>query len=131
MNRRVFLPRLLREVVVSLFKKPSTREYPFEGIEVPEGLRGKMHLDFEKCIGCGLCFRTCPSGAIELWEVSGKKAPCFHFDICVFCYLCVDVCPRNAILATNTFEMATGKKSELEVPPSPNPSATVNPKGGI
>ncbi len=130
LEKQVLLPRLLREVIVSLFKRPSTKEYPFEKLEVPETLRGKMHVDFDKCISCGLCSRNCPSKAIELVEVSGKKAPCFHFDTCVFCYLCVEVCPRNAILPSNAFELATMKKSNLEVPPSPNPSSALNAPGG-
>jgi len=113
------LPKLLREVVASILKSPSTQHYPLEKIDVPAGSRGKMHLDFDSCISCGLCFRNCPSGAIELLEVSGKRAPCFHFDTCVFCYMCVEVCPRSAIKPSNDFEIATQEKSDLEVPPSP------------
>jgi ferredoxin len=36
---------------------------------------GKMHVDRERCIGCGLCVTTCPSGALKLVEKEQRKVP--------------------------------------------------------
>ena len=36
---------------------------------------GKMQVDGERCIGCGLCVTTCPSGALRLVEKEQRKVP--------------------------------------------------------
>jgi Fe-S-cluster-containing hydrogenase component 2 len=36
---------------------------------------GKMRVDRERCIGCGLCVTTCPSGALSLVENPQRKVP--------------------------------------------------------
>ncbi|MBN1660420.1 MAG: 4Fe-4S binding protein [Anaerolineae bacterium] len=48
----------------------------------------------ERCTGCGLCLRECPSGAI-----SGQPKEPHAIDpaLCSRCRLCYDVCPVDAI----------------------------------
>ncbi len=45
------------------------------------------------CVGCGLCSRVCPQGAIKL--IGGKAY--VEEEKCIRCYQCVKVCPRGAI----------------------------------
>jgi len=52
-----------------------------------------MIVDWETCIGCGLCAETCPIEAISM--TSEKKASIS--DICVDCKACTKVCPKDAI----------------------------------
>ena len=110
---------LLGDVVRSLFSKPATEQYPFVRYAVPDRLRGKLVYDPEKCSGCQLCIKDCPSNAIELLVVD-KKAKKFvmryHADRCVYCAQCVDNCRFECLNMSNEqWELASTDKAAFEV----------------
>lgn len=104
---------IFKEIIIQVFKRPFTRKYPHERPAIPEGFRGMHIFNTDLCIGCGLCYRDCPSGAIELIEIGGKKKPIFHLDLCIFCYQCAESCPREAIKSSGIFEVASKSRSDL------------------
>ena len=62
---------------------------------VCQGLR-TYGIDNTLCIGCTLCAKNCPSGAIVGQR---KQAHYILVDRCVGCGACVEACPKQAVVA--------------------------------
>jgi len=79
----------------NLFKKPVTTSYPATPAQYPEGSRGHIEIEIEKCISCTICAISCPSGAIKVdraaktWEIN-------RFD-CIQCGYCTTKCPKKCL----------------------------------
>ena len=70
---------------------------------------GPPLVDRDKCVGCGLCMRTCPQNIIEIIlpdnniqpkcsnADAGKAARDACVNSCISCRICERVCPAEAI----------------------------------
>ena len=108
--------KMIKQVLESIFKKPATEKYPFIKEAPPKSFRGKLKFYPQKCIGCKMCVRDCPSNAITITKTAEGKFVCdIDLSKCIYCAQCVDTCPKKALEATNEFELAALDKSKLKV----------------
>ena len=57
-------------------------------------IRQIIHIDEERCNGCGECVYECHTGAIQEKNGAYLIIP----DNCVDCEACMDFCPEEAIV---------------------------------
>ena len=53
-----------------------------------------IHVDAEKCTGCGDCLKVCLA---DCFEIENKKAKIKTLDECMECASCWYICPQEAI----------------------------------
>ena len=116
MKHKLF-PALLKDALRTLvraLRKPATVNYPKVEVEVPEGFRGPPWVDLDKCVGCGLCARDCPAGAIRMVSLGEKRrVPVVDLARCIFCSQCSESCPKGAIRPGREFKIAVSDPGDL------------------
>ncbi len=58
----------------------------------------------DDCDGCHVCFKACPTEAIEGVI---KELHVIHHDLCISCGACLDVCPTDSIRTFPKIELAS------------------------
>jgi len=83
-------------ILRSLFKKPATLMYPIRPREWTENTRGRIEIDIDDCIFCGICARKCPTDALAV-DKDAKSWTIARMG-CIQCSCCVDVCPKKCLV---------------------------------
>jgi len=57
------------------------------------------NIDYDRCIGCGLCFLTCGGRLVYDWDFKNMKPIIARpYNCMVGCDTCAKLCPRDAII---------------------------------
>ncbi len=98
----------LKVLFRNLLEGPSTDPFPFGETFTPERLRGKVVVDPDLCVGCGICKRVCAAGAIDITkkgDESGYTITVWR-NSCCLCATCRLYCPTGAMTITNDWHHA-------------------------
>jgi formate hydrogenlyase subunit 6/NADH:ubiquinone oxidoreductase subunit I len=110
---------MIGNILNNLFSKPSTRNYPVEKREPFVKARGRIDMDIDTCIFCGICNRKCPANAITVnrneksWEIDPFK--------CIICGECEEVCPKKSIRTEAQYKTSAYEKGNLKYVQQPKP----------
>lgn len=96
-------------------ERPATRD--FGNLIYPVAGRNGINFAAERCVSCGLCVYSCPTGAISTHNLDGKNSYIRRFDLksCVYCGLCEANCPTSAIRLTFNTEPSQPEPEILTV----------------
>jgi len=83
-------------VLRSLGKKPATLMYPVIPRQWYERTRGRIEIDIDACIFCGICSKKCPTDAISVSR--DEKSWTIQRMNCIQCSCCVEVCPKKCLV---------------------------------
>ena len=83
-------------ILRSLFKKPATLMYPIQPREWTERTRGRIEIEIDDCIFCGICARKCPTDALTV-DRDAKSWAIARMG-CIQCSCCVEVCPKKCLV---------------------------------
>jgi len=97
----------------NLLEKPSTLRFPYERMEPVERMRAKVSWQIDKCIGCSLCVKVCPSAAIKLIGRGRKAEIEYNVGRCIFCGECVEICPTQTIFTTKEYELTFTRTRQM------------------
>ncbi|MDR1359939.1 MAG: 4Fe-4S dicluster domain-containing protein [Deltaproteobacteria bacterium] len=93
------MPRFLKILARNLLEGPATDPFPFKEAFTPKRLRGKVALNPDLCLGCGICRHVCPGEAIRIEPDEEGKGYLFSVwhNTCALCASCRHFCPTGAI----------------------------------
>ncbi len=111
--------KILKMAVRQVFKKPATISYPNGKMQIVDRYRGRLVYDPADCVGCNMCVRYCPAGALKIenegTKENRKMKAYLNVGRCIFCCQCVDTCPKKCISFSQDIDLSSLKKEDLTV----------------
>ncbi len=92
---------MTKTVTKNLLSGPATLMYPKKQRSFPAITRGRVEVNIQDCIFCGMCQRRCPTYALIVakdqkeWQIDRLK--------CCACNLCVEICPKKCLSMENHY----------------------------
>lgn len=100
--------RFLKILARNVLQGPATIAFPNREAHTPRRFRGRVTMDAQKCVGCGICRHVCAGRAIRIEpnrEKTGYNFTLWH-NTCALCGMCRHFCPTGAISMTNDWHNA-------------------------
>lgn len=100
----------------NLIQGPSTDPFPLGETFTPKRVRGRVVIDPDLCVGCGVCKHSCTSGAIDITrkeDQSGYTITVWR-NSCCLCASCRHYCPTGAITVNNDWHSAHPESEKYE-----------------
>lgn len=108
-----FLKVLFRNVL----QGPSTDPFPLGETFTPDRQRGRVKIDPDLCMGCGMCKYSCAAGAIDIRPQPEGKG--FTITVwrnsCCLCASCRHYCPTGAATLTNDWHTAHAQEDKYNI----------------
>ena len=102
--------RMSRTISRNLVRGPATRMYPRVSREPYENTRGRIAIEIQKCIFCGLCQRRCPPKAITVTKEQKRWA--IDRLYCITCGVCVEACPVHCLSMAREYSRPAVERHE-------------------
>ena len=78
--------------------------------------KGLIHIEIERCKGCGFCVEYCPNDVLEMSDRFNSKGyhppDILREEDCIYCQLCETICPEFAVFVTLLEQEEHVEKSE-------------------
>jgi formate hydrogenlyase subunit 6/NADH:ubiquinone oxidoreductase subunit I len=111
--------KIVNMTIKQFFKEPATIAYPKGKMDIADKYRGRLIYDPANCIGCNLCVRNCPAGALKITNEGTKEGRKMRADLnvghCIFCCQCVDCCPKKCLSFSQNIDLSSLNKKDLTV----------------
>lgn len=111
--------KIIIMAIKEFFKKPATISYPKGKMQIAGNYRGRLEYEPSGCIGCKLCVRSCPAGAIEIINEGSKEEKkmkaVLNVGHCIFCCQCVDSCPKKCLTYSQNIDLSSLDKKDFLV----------------
>ena len=97
--------KFLKILIRNIFQGPATEAFPLAPAPTPDRFRGRVSINPDLCVGCGICKHVCTGGAINISPSDDKTG--YHYTVwynsCCLCGSCRYYCPTNAISIVNNW----------------------------
>ena len=97
--------KFLKILIRNIFQGPATEAFPLAPAPTPDRFRGRVSINPDLCVGCGICKHVCTGGAINISPSDDKTG--YHntvwYKSCCLCGSCRYYCPTNAISIVNNW----------------------------
>ena len=104
-------PQAIAQAIASLLGLEIDTSEDYWG--VPEGFRGLPEFDAEKCVACGACANTCPTGAMSFEDGEAERTMRVNYGLCIYCATCEEVCPEEGVRLTGEYRAFFKSKEEM------------------